>query len=475
MSTKGPVHVATFAFSFLLLAQVAGDAQSAVRSATRQTATPAKSPSRTTTVKPVRFQLEPKAMDVLKAVSARLSGAHTLSFVATDTFERLNPEGTSVHSSKTFEVSVQRPNRLIVSVSGSDSRSQFYCNDTTMMTYSGAAKAVVIAKAPPTISECLSNAYKASSIAVPFGDLIIADPYSNIVRGLKSATYIGRSELADGTTADVVAYSNDRVSVQMWVGTEDRLPGEIRVVHLDDPNRMRHKFVLSNWRIDVPIHAEVFSTLTAASDVEASPRPVGTSGLQAARRDQRLTVHTYSSKYWGSTVPVYGVANTGYYGNYYSSYYGGNVGPVPYGGEAYYQSPDGYGFYPSPNYGGYYPSAGFGEPRWVPEGAPVPGVPSVNDPDEAIANFNLSLSTSNWYNNYDTGAETGFNSMAPMNTPGQPTFVPGQIVKQLPVGCAVPYTRGPAFYLCGNTWFSGVFGPDGKLYYRVVSVPGYGY
>src|SRR5262249_14374281 len=155
MSTKGSVHVATLALSFLCLVSLAGHAQSAGRSAVRQTATPAKSQSRTTTVKPVGSQLEPKAIDVLKAVSARLSGAHTLSFVATY---------TSAQSSKTFDVSMQRPNRLIVSVSGTDSRSQFYCNDTTMMTYSGLAKAVVIAKAPPTVSQCLTNAYKASSI-----------------------------------------------------------------------------------------------------------------------------------------------------------------------------------------------------------------------------------------------------------------------------------------------------------------------
>jgi hypothetical protein len=495
MSTKGLVHVATVALSFLLLAAVVSDAQSAARPARRQTTTAAKSQSSSNTVKAVGSRLEPKAMDVLKAVSTRLSGAHTLLFVATDTFERLNSEGTSVQSSKTFDISMQRPNRLIVTVSGTDSRSQFYCNDTTMMTYSGAAKAVVIAKAPPTVRECLTNAYKASSIAVPFGDLIIADPYSAIMGGLTRATYIGRSELADGTAVEVVAYSNDHGSVQMSVGTEDKLPREIRVVRLNDPSRVRHTLVLSNWRIDVPIHADVFSTLTAANDVEGSPsrrvgtsgtlnaasdveaspspRAVGTSGMQAARRDQRLTVHTYSSKYWGSVAPVYGVPNTGYYGDYYGNYYGNYYGR--YGGEAYYQSPDGYGFYPSPNYGGYYPSAGFGEQRWVPEGAPVPGAPPANDSDEAIANFNLSLTTSGWYNNYDTGTGMGYNGGAPMNTPGQPTFVPGQIVKSLPVGCAVPYTQGPAFYLCGNTWFSGVFGPDGKLYYRVVSVPWYGY
>jgi hypothetical protein len=50
------------------------------------------------------------------------------------------------------------------------------------------------------------------------------------------------------------------------------------------------------------------------------------------------------------------------------------------------------------------------------------------------------------------------------------TYEPGQIVTTLPVGCAA-YTRGAAFYLCGSTWFSGVYGPNGELYFRVISAP----
>jgi hypothetical protein len=480
MSTKGLNRVATFALSFLSLAPLATYAQSAAPSARKQTTAAAKSLAKPAAIKPARPQLEPKAVEVLKAVANRLAQARTLSFEAVDTFEGLSTAGTSLTSARTFDVTLQRPNKLRVSLTGSSSRSEFYCNGTTMMTYSGAAKAVVIAKAPQTISDCLTEAYKATTISFPFPDLIIASPYNGLMQGLRRVDYTGQSALDDGTTADVVTYSTANASVQMWVSTEDKLPRMIHIAHPDDPHRVRHSLVLSSWRINVPVPAEVFATVSAANEVDAaSPRPVGTSGVQSARRDQPLAVHSYSSKYWAPTVPVPGVPYFNY--NYY--YYGGQ--PVPYNGAAYYSSPDGYGVYPPGSYGGYYPSAipGYtGAPYsnyqsgWAPEGAPIPGAPVVNDTDAGIANFNLSLSTPGWYNDYNGGGgATDYNPAAPTYTPGQPTYVPGQVVSTLPVGCAAPYTRGAAFYLCGNTWFSGVYGPDGKLYYRVVTVPGYGY
>jgi hypothetical protein len=419
-----------------------------------------------------RPQSDPRALQILKAVSDRLAAARTLSFAVADTAQWQSREGTPLSASKTFDITLQRPNKLRVSVSTDGSSSgYFYCNGSTLMTYSGPAKSVVIAKAPATINDCLSNASRASSISFPFPLLIVADPFGLINRGLKRADYGGHLQLADGTDTDSVTYSSDNMSVQMLVGTEDRLP---RVVHVTSlgPTQLRHDLVLSKWRIDAPVGADVFTSLSITRDAHGGePGAVGTSGVLAARRSGALSINTYAPKYWGSG----GVGGVGAYPNYFGNYYDN------YPGAAYYSSPDGYGYYPQSDSGAQYPSAPAGyaaEPcydcdtGWTTTGGPIPGAPAGSDVDEGTANFNIAL-TSGWYN---ASPPTDYDFMAPTNTPSQPTFVPGQVVTKLPVGCAAPYTRGAAFYLCGNTWFSGVLGPDGRLYFRVITVPaGYGY
>src|SRR5262245_15709889 len=305
-----------------------------------------------------------------------------------------------------------------------------------MLIFSPDDKALVIEKAPPTIDDCLKRAYKASEIDSPFVDLIVANPDSNLIPALTRATFVGQSPIADETT-DVVTFSGGNVFVKMWVGTEDQLPRRLQAVYLDDLNRVRRGVVLTDLKFDVPVRPEVFTQLKTdgPSRIESTElRPVGTSGLQRAPRDRPLTIHTYSPKYWASSPPVFGI------GSAYGNYYGG-----------YYQSPDGYTYYAPENYPA--PCVDCENNFWAGEG--------VTDD----ASFNLSLSTNGWYN----VPAPGFSQAIP-NVTVLPPFQVGQVMTTLPVGCAA-YTRGAAFYLCGSQWFAGVYGPNGEVYFRVISPP----
>ena len=127
---------------------------------------------------------DPKAIEIMKAVSNRLAAIQTLSFVAVDTSERQSPQGARLVNAIRSEVTLQRPDKLRVILSGDGQRSQFYCNRNTTMTYSPGENALVIEKAPPTINQCLKDAFKASASYFPFLDLIAANRYSDLAPGM---------------------------------------------------------------------------------------------------------------------------------------------------------------------------------------------------------------------------------------------------------------------------------------------------
>jgi hypothetical protein len=434
-------------------------AQSGARLAHNQATVAAKSSlPKPTTGGFSRLQLEPKAIDLLKAVSDRLAATHTLSFVSVEMLESPGTQGAPPHARRS-DVTLQRPDQMRVIVSDGGYQSEVYCHGNTMMTYATAEKALVIAKAPPTIGECLKEAHSGSPLDFALTDLFVAS--GDLIPRLKHAHYLGPSQVADGTDTEVVAYSHDNFLVEMSVGTKDKLPRVMRGTYLDDPHGLRHDVVFSNWQVDVPIRPEIFTSLNVAGAEQtdsAHPHPVGTSGVQPAPSDRRLTVHTFGGKYWGTSTSAAdrGAANI--------NGYSGVVQTPPFSGAGYYSSPDGYGYYASAESGLYSPAITY-------YGAQCDecGDWASEDADTATANFNLDLTTSGWHN---AGVAADDNQPTHL-TPGQPTYVPGQTVSTLPVGCAAPYTGGPAFYLCGNTWFSGVYGPNGELYYRVISLPGY--
>ena len=105
----------------------------------------------------------------------------------------------------------------------------------------------------------------------PFDDLIVTDPYKDMAPGLKLAYYIGQSHIVGDTTTDMVAYVDNGVFIQIWIGAEDKLPRVIHAVYLDDPAQLRHNLLLSDWKLDPAVPADAFAPPPNAASAKHIP------------------------------------------------------------------------------------------------------------------------------------------------------------------------------------------------------------
>ncbi len=211
----------------------------------------------------VQAGLEPRAIDILKAASARLAAAKSMSFTAVVSYESPSRLGPPLVYSTRSEVTLQRPDKLRVITLGDGPPSEFYYNGKTMTAFAPAENLVAVSDAPPTIDAALQVAFNTGAIYFPFTDVIVADPYKDIADGLKIAFYIGQSGVVGGTTTDMVAYVTGDVFVQAWIGTQDKLPRRIYAIYLNDPARLRHVLELSNWELDAAVPANAFASANA--------------------------------------------------------------------------------------------------------------------------------------------------------------------------------------------------------------------
>mgnify|MGYP000662124414 CR=1 FL=1 len=208
--------------------------------------------------------LEPKAVDVLKAASARLAGAQTMSFNATAEYESPSRLGPPLVYTTLSEVTLQRPDKLRVITPGDGPASEFYYDGKTVMAYTPSADMVAIAEAPPTIDEMLHAAYHYAAIYFPFTDVIVADPWADLSQRLRLAFVVGRSVVLDDIKTDIVVIADDNAQAQIWVGAEDHLPRMIRATFFNEPGNFRHTAVFSDWRINPKIPAGAFTSKKAA-------------------------------------------------------------------------------------------------------------------------------------------------------------------------------------------------------------------
>lgn len=278
--------VAGVALATGVLAQVPASGTKAAPAKPAKAATPAQkagSAAKGVPAPEFKLVLEPRAMELLKAASTKLAAAKTMSFTAVASYEYPSRLGPPIVYTVRYDVAMQRPDKLRVIVPGDGPASEFYFDGSTMTAYAPAENLVAIADAPGTIDTVLKQAYQAAAIYYPFTDLVVADPYAALTEGAKLAFTIGPSANVGGTKTDMVAWANDDVFLQIWIGADDRLPRRVRAMYRADPMALRHEVELSNWQLDGPIAADAFASAKAQSAQRmafANPVPTAPAGVK---------------------------------------------------------------------------------------------------------------------------------------------------------------------------------------------------
>lgn len=247
-------------------------------------------PSAPADAAPVTPMLEPKALDVLQAMGERLAGARAMSFTALVTEEHPSRLGPALAYTSQYDVLLQRPDRLRVVTAGDGPATEYYYDGKTLMAYVPAEDLVAVTEAPATIDATLQAAYQQAGVYLPFTDLIVADPYRDLSEGLVHAFYMGQSTLVGGTLTDMVAFANQDVFVQAWIGAEDKLPRLARAVFAKDPLRLRSAMAFSDWKLDPATAPEAFASAKAgaAKPIEFA-HPVAAPAPQSGSAESKST------------------------------------------------------------------------------------------------------------------------------------------------------------------------------------------
>lgn len=204
--------------------------------------------------------IEPKALEILKAMSTKLASAKTVSFTVATAFDQPGRNGQPILYATESNVALQRPNRFAVMTYGDGPRSAFYYNGKDMVVALPEKNLVAIADAPGSVEDMLEQAFTKAGIYFPWVDLILNDPFTEIQKGLKTAFYIGQSKVMGDTTTDMVAFANANVMVQIWIGAKDKLPRMISIIPVAKDQPGRQILTFGNWTLNKSIPSTVFES-----------------------------------------------------------------------------------------------------------------------------------------------------------------------------------------------------------------------
>ena len=213
---------------------------------------------------PDKPEIEPRAVEILQAMSHRLASAKTLSFTSVATYESPARTGQPLAYLVKSEILLERPDKLRIITPGDGPATELYYDGKTVMAYTPSADMVAVADAPPTIDAMLDAAFRFAAIYFPFTDVIVSDPWADLSPHLRLAFVVGKSVVVGDTPTDIVAIADDTTPAQVWVGVKDHLPRMIRATFFNEPGNFRHAAVFSDWKIDPKIRPGTFTSEQAA-------------------------------------------------------------------------------------------------------------------------------------------------------------------------------------------------------------------
>ena len=230
--------------------------------------------------------LEPIAMQSLKAMSDQLRAATSFSFTARIMREEPGTNGQMLDFFRTIRVQVQRPNKMRLMVASDSSTNQVWYDGQNLTMMPESAKFYTIIPAPPTLDATLAMMKDKMRAHMPLLPFLRTDLYSIASDRLQSANEVGTENIGNRQFLHL-AFTEPDADWQLWLGGPNQiLPRRLAIIYKMIPNQPRLVIEFSNWNLNAEIPADAFVFSKPQGAVAANWEQLRQRQIQQGRKAQ---------------------------------------------------------------------------------------------------------------------------------------------------------------------------------------------
>lgn len=201
--------------------------------------------------------LDPDALNILKATSGAITGANAFSFRVRVSHDRPATNNQLITYFKEEAVTVSRPDKLRIDVDGEHHDVQFFFDGKTATLFDPKTKLYAAHSAPGTIDAMLKVLEK-QGVSFPINNLLESNPYDSLAEGLQTAYVVGRVEINNKTLIHLV-FTEASADWQLWVEPGDKpLPRALIIIYKTEPGMPRTVMDFSDWNLNAQPEAATF-------------------------------------------------------------------------------------------------------------------------------------------------------------------------------------------------------------------------
>jgi len=213
--------------------------------------------------------IDPLALQVLKAATDPIRDAKTYSFRALVGTEQLGTNGQVITLFHITDATVQRPDKLYLDFQGQGQEVQFYYNAGLAALYTPSEKLYSSLPAEATIDAELEDLAK-RRVPFPVKNFLQSDPYKSLTQNLKTAYVIGMVKIIDQPVHHL-AFTEPDAEWQLWViGGDNPRVRRLQVIDGSETYQPRLTIDFLDWNLKATPAADLF-TFTKPADAHEVP------------------------------------------------------------------------------------------------------------------------------------------------------------------------------------------------------------
>jgi hypothetical protein len=194
---------------------------------------------------------------LVEKMSGRLASVKALSLTAQEEIQRQSRTGEPRIERLTRQVTVQRPNRLYMKVSGARDLEVFYEGERLTMV-AHREKVFGEFKTPPTLDETVDLIGERYGIPLPIGDLLTNSAQKALMSGQTKGGWVGRDTL-DGVRCARLEWQHPNVDWTIWIPEEgDPLPRKLHIVYKLRRGAPAATVLMKDWNLNPAVTDATF-------------------------------------------------------------------------------------------------------------------------------------------------------------------------------------------------------------------------
>jgi hypothetical protein len=231
-------------------------------------------------------QVEARADELMKKMSALLARTPRFALEAEETFDEVYPNAPRVQLTNVRRVAVQRPNRFAGDATGDTLNRAVWYDGKTITALDKEENRYLTVEMPATIDAVLDKLADDYKLVVPLSDLVYADAYATLMEGVVFGEYLGVHQAA-GVPCHHLAFSQEDIDWQIWIDAgEQPLPRKLLISYAEEPGAPQYTATIRRWNLD-PKFAEGLFTFEAPEGAQRITLPAPSPGAPAAPGEEK--------------------------------------------------------------------------------------------------------------------------------------------------------------------------------------------